>query len=109
MGAPPRQSIETPSKKICDSWGEDLKPRNTPGLQFSFDVSAVQVFYPRPGLIDQCRSVTRPGSSSDTVSYQGKYFTTRHLTHGFKDKPAEWVENFQNLAKCSEVWDSNYF
>ena len=103
MGAPPRQSIETPSKKICDSWGEDLKPRNTPGLQFSFDVSAVQVFNPKPGLLDQCRSVTRPATSSDTVSYQGKYFTTRHFTHGFKDKPAEWVENFQNLAKCSEV------
>ena len=61
----------------------------------------------RPGLIDQCRSVTRPIASSETVSYQGKYFTARHFTHGFKDKPAQWVENFKNLAQCSQVWDFN--
>ena len=57
----------------------------------------------RPGLIDQCRSVTRPAVSSDTVSYQGKYFTARHLTHGFKDKPVQWLENFNNLALCSQA------
>ena len=61
----------------------------------------------RPGLIDQCRSVSRPALSSDTVSYQGKYFTARRLTHGFKDKPAQWLENFNNLALCSQVWDIN--
>ena len=94
------------SKKICDSWGENFNPRNTPGLQFSFDVSALTMKNSRPGLIDQCRSVTRPSTSGDTVSYQGKYFTARHLTHGFKDQPSKWVENFQNLATCSQAEDS---
>ena len=63
----------------------------------------------RPGLIDQCRSITRPAVSSDTVPYQGKYFTARHLTHGFKDKPAQWLENFDNLALCSQAWDINSY
>ena len=92
---------------MCDSWGEDFIARNTPGLQFTLDVSAPTMRNSRPGLIDQCRSVTRPVASSDTVSYQGKYFTNRQLTHGFKDKPAQWVENFKNLALCSQAWDSN--
>ena len=75
-------------QRICDSWGEEIVPRNMPGVQFlsSIPTTGAQVYLDivNPGLVDQCKSTHRPPVESNVVSgydgsYKGQYVDTRRF------------------------------
>ena len=75
-------------QRICDSWGEKILPRNTPGVQFlsSIKKTGTQAYLGivNPGLVDQCKTTVRPPVEPNVVSgfdgsYKGQYVDTRRF------------------------------